>query len=209
MVMGGVNPHHNQQDIRAELNQVKALGMQGVKLHPKQGKGFQEFDPTDPKHAFLFKAIADQGLHIYWHTGFSGQGGDAYNLLPQAAASLASQYPTLTMTLAHLGGQVIDAVLFSFEGGFEAALENTVRCLADKPNVSFDLAYASPVLSPQQIRQVIDRLGHERIMGGHDFPYMAVDQSLADFNRLDLPPNVAQAILWDNPVRILGFREES
>jgi predicted TIM-barrel fold metal-dependent hydrolase len=204
-VMGGVGPHHNQQDIRAELDQVVALNMRGVKLHPMRGKGFQEFDPTDKRYRFLYKEIADRGLHIYWHTGFSTRQGDVYNFTPRDATRLADQYPTLTMTLAHLGGHVIDATIFGFEGGFPAALEETARCLADKPNVSFDLAYVLVILKPEQVCQAITRLGHERIMGGHDFPFTAVDRSLADFNQLALPPNVAQAILWDNPRRILGL----
>src|SRR6516165_373541 len=67
--LGSVDPHKGAAAI-AEVANIAALGLRGVKFHPS----LQAFAPDDPAFRPLFAACQQHGLLALFHTGTSGIG---------------------------------------------------------------------------------------------------------------------------------------
>src|SRR6478735_5064624 len=67
--MGSVDPHKGEAAV-AEVENIAALGLRGVKFHPS----LQAFAPDDPQYWPIFAACERHGLLALFHTGTSGIG---------------------------------------------------------------------------------------------------------------------------------------
>src|SRR6266576_3029138 len=67
--MGSVDPHKGQAAV-AEVDNIAALGLRGVKFHPS----LQAFAPDDPQYWPIFAACERHGLLALFHTGTRGIG---------------------------------------------------------------------------------------------------------------------------------------
>ena len=67
--LGSVDPHQGEAAV-AEVANIAALGLRGVKFHPS----LQAFAPDDPKFWPVFAACQQHGLLALFHTGTSGIG---------------------------------------------------------------------------------------------------------------------------------------
>src|SRR6266487_433245 len=66
---GSIDPHKGPAAI-AELDNIAALGLRGVKFHPS----LQAFAPDDEAYWPIFAACQQHGLAALFHTGTSGMG---------------------------------------------------------------------------------------------------------------------------------------
>ena len=67
--LGSVDPHKGEAAV-AEVANIAALGLRGVKFHPS----LQAFSPNDPQYWPIFEACEQHGLLALFHTGTSGIG---------------------------------------------------------------------------------------------------------------------------------------
>src|SRR6478752_4216680 len=67
--LGSVDPHKGEAAV-AEVENIAALGLRGVKFHPS----LQAFAPDDPRYWPIFAACQEYGLLALFHTGTSGIG---------------------------------------------------------------------------------------------------------------------------------------
>src|SRR6266705_1953725 len=67
--LGSVDPHKGEAAV-AEVANIAALGLRGVKFHPS----LQAFAPDDPRYLPIFDACEQHGLLALFHTGTSGIG---------------------------------------------------------------------------------------------------------------------------------------
>jgi predicted TIM-barrel fold metal-dependent hydrolase len=67
--LGSVDPHKGEAAV-AEVENIAALGLRGVKFHPS----LQAFAPDDPQYWPIFAACERHGLLALFHTGTSGIG---------------------------------------------------------------------------------------------------------------------------------------
>ncbi len=67
--LGSVDPHKGAAAV-AEVANIAALGLRGVKFHPS----LQAFSPDDPAYWPIFAACEQHGLLALFHTGTSGIG---------------------------------------------------------------------------------------------------------------------------------------
>ena len=65
--LGSVDPHKGAAAV-AEVANIAALGLRGVKFHPS----LQAFAPDDPAYGPVFAACEQHGLAALFHTGTSG-----------------------------------------------------------------------------------------------------------------------------------------
>jgi len=93
--------------------------------------------------------------------------------------------------IPHLGG---------LNGGYRALDRAGVWRL---PQVYADTALAST----GEIADYLDRYGHRRLMFGSDYPFSSPGYELAKILRLNLPPEQARAVLWDNFRRLCRLTE--
>ena len=75
-----------------------------------------------------------------------------------------------------------------------------------KPRVYIDLSGWSPKYFPPQLVRYANTLLRHRVLFGSDFPMLTPDRWLADFEELDIKPDVRPLILKENAARLLGLK---
>ncbi len=88
--------HPEYEDMEAELQRMKAMGLRGVKLHPD----IQHFALDDERLMPLYELMSAEGLFLIAHTGDYRY---CYSN-PRRMAWVAKRFPKLRCVAAHFGG---------------------------------------------------------------------------------------------------------
>jgi predicted TIM-barrel fold metal-dependent hydrolase len=75
-----------------------------------------------------------------------------------------------------------------------------------KPNVYIDLSGWSPKYFPANLVQYANTLLKDRVMFGSDFPALTPERWMADFDTLNMKPEVRPLIMKENAIRLLGLK---
>jgi predicted TIM-barrel fold metal-dependent hydrolase len=190
-----VDPARGRRAVLEARRLIDEHGVRGFKLHPN----LQAFFPNDRKVYPLYEEIAAAGLPVLFHTGHSGigsglPGGGGIRLKysnPLHVDDVAADFPGLPIVLAHP----------SFPWQDEA-----LSVALHKRQVYIDLSGWSPRYFPPQLVQYANTLLRDRVLFGSDYPLITPDRWLADFERLEIKPEVRPLILKENAARLLGLR---
>ncbi|WP_034271460.1 amidohydrolase family protein [Haloechinothrix halophila] len=186
---------------RAAARHVRRLvnehGVRGFKFHPS----LQGFSPNDRMAYPLYEAIEELGVPALFHTGQTGigagvPGGGGIRLgysNPMLVDDVAVDFPELRIILAHP----------SFPWQDEALAVAT-----HKPHVYIDLSGWSPKYFPPQLVRYANSLLKRKVLFGSDYPVITPDRWLADFEALDMKPEVRPLILKENAARLLGLAKD-
>jgi predicted TIM-barrel fold metal-dependent hydrolase len=188
-----VDPHEGA-DAVGLLRDLAAAGARGLKLHPS----LQAFAPNDPAHYPLYEAAAELGLPVVVHTGQTGigaglPGGRGIKLRysdPMLMDDVAADFPSLTVILAHPSVPWQDSA---------------ISMATHKANVYIDLSGWSPKYFPPQLVRAVNGLLKHKVLFGSDYPVLTPDRWLADFDALDVKPEVRPLVVKENAVRLLGL----
>ena len=169
-------------------------GVRGFKFHPS----LQAFYPDDRMAYPLYEVLQELGMVALFHSGQTGigaglPGGGGIRLRyanPMALDDVAADFPDLRIIIAHP----------SFPWQDEALAVAT-----HKPNVHIDLSGWSPKYFPPLLVRYANTLLRHKVLFGSDYPLLTPDRWLADFETLDIKPEVRPLILKDNAVRLLGL----
>ena len=191
--LGSVDPHKGDAAV-AEVANIAALGLRGVKFHPS----LQAFAPDDPAYWPVFAACERLGLLALFHTGTSGigagqPGGQGIGLdyaRPIRLDAAAAAHPELTVVAAHFG--------------WPWHMELVAMAL-HKTNVYIDISGWSPRRIPAEVVHELRGRLSEQFLGGSDFPFLTPERCLAELDSLDLPGPVLDRLLQQNASRILGL----
>jgi len=193
--LGSVDPHKGDAAV-AEVANIAALGLRGVKFHPS----LQAFAPDDPAFWPVFAACQEHGLLTLFHTGTSGigagqPGGQGIGLdyaRPIRLDAVAAAHPELTVVAAHFG--------------WPWHMELVAMAL-HKTNVYLDISGWSPKRIPAElIRELRGRLS-EQFLWGSDFPFITPERCLIELESLDVPEPAFSRVLHENAARILGLEQ--
>jgi predicted TIM-barrel fold metal-dependent hydrolase len=191
--LGSVDPHKGDAAV-AEVANIAALGLRGVKFHPS----LQAFAPDDPAYRPVFAACQEHGLLALFHTGTSGigagqPGGQGIGLdyaRPIRLDAVAAAYPGLTVVAAHFG--------------WPWHMELVAMAL-HKTNVYIDISGWSPKRIPAElVRELRGRLSGQ-FLWGSDFPFITPERCLIELESLELPEPAFSRVLHENAARILGL----
>jgi uncharacterized protein len=187
--IGSVDPH--KASAVAEVANIAALGLRGVKFHPS----LQAFDPSDPRFDPVFAACEAHGLLALFHTGTSGigarqPGGQGIRIdyaHPLKLDAVAAAHPGLTVVAAHFGWPWhMDLIAMALH----------------KTNVYIDISGWSPKRIPAEVvRELRGRLSGQFVWGS-DFPFIAPERCLGELGELGI---ASDALLRENAARILGI----
>jgi predicted TIM-barrel fold metal-dependent hydrolase len=189
--LGSVDPHKGAAAV-AEVANIAALGLRGVKFHPS----LQAFAPDDPAYWPIFAACQEHGLLALFHTGTSGigarqPGGQGIRIdyaHPLKLDPVAAAYPGLTVVAAHFG--------WPWQ-------QDLIAVALHKTNVYIDISGWSPKRIPAEvIRELRGRLSGQFVWGS-DFPFLTPERCLAELEALELPADVLDAVLRRNAAHIL------
>jgi uncharacterized protein len=186
--IGSVDPHKGEAAV-AEVANIAALGLRGVKFHPS----LQAFDPDDPRYWPVFAACEEHGLLALFHTGTSGigarqPGGQGIRIdyaHPLKLDAVAAAHPRLTVVAAHFGWPWhMDLIAVALH----------------KTNVYIDISGWSPKRIPAEVlRELKGRLA-DQFVWGSDYPFFTPERCLAELGELGL---ASESLLHDNAARIL------
>jgi uncharacterized protein len=191
--LGSVDPHKGEAAV-AEVANIAALGLRGVKFHPS----LQAFSPDDERYWPVFAACERHGLLALFHTGTSGigarqPGGQGIRIdyaHPLKLDAMAAAHPGLTVVAAHFGWPwYMDLIAIALH----------------KTNVYIDISGWSPKrIPPEVVRELSGRLSGQFVWGS-DFPFIAPERCLAELDDLGI---ATPALLHDNAARILKLPAE-
>lgn len=191
-----IDPWKGKGGARDARRLVADYGVRGFKFHPN----YQAFFPNDRAVYVLYEAIQELGVPAVFHTGQTGigagvRGGGGIRLKysnPMHVDDVAADFPDMKIILAHP----------SFPWQDEALAVAT-----HKPSVYIDLSGWSPKYFPPQLVRYANSLLKDRVLFGSDFPVISPDRWLADFEKLDIKPEVRPLILKENAVRLLELAD--
>jgi predicted TIM-barrel fold metal-dependent hydrolase len=189
-----LDPWKGKAATRQARRLVEDLGVRGFKFHPN----LQAFFPNDRAAYGLYEVIEGLGVPAVFHTGQTGigaglPGGGGIRLKysnPMYVDDVAADFPELRIILAHP----------SFPWQDEA-----LAIATHKPQVYIDLSGWSPKYFPPQLVRYANTLLKDRVLFGSDYPVISPDRWLADFEKLDIKPEVRPLILKENAARLLGL----
>jgi uncharacterized protein len=190
-----IDPAKGRMGAREARRLIADYGVRGFKFHPS----LQGFFPNDRSAYVLYEAIAEAKLPALFHTGQTGvgariRGGMGVRLKysnPMFLDDVAADFPDMTIILAHP----------SFPWQDEALAVAT-----HKPNVYIDLSGWSPKYFPANLVQYSNTLLKDRVLFGSDYPALTPERWMADFDTLNIKPEVRPLILKENAVRLLGLK---
>ncbi|WP_278875025.1 amidohydrolase family protein [Paracoccus yeei] len=191
-----IDPARGRMGAREARRLIADHGIRGFKFHPTM----QGFYPNDRTAYPLYEAIAEAGLPALFHTGQTGvgagmRGGNGMRLKysnPMHLDDVAVDFPDMPIVLAHP----------SFPWQDEALAVAT-----HKPNVWIDLSGWRPKYFPPILVRYADTLLRDRVLFGSDWPMIAPEGWLEEFEDLPIKPENRPGILKGNAARLLGLKE--
>jgi hypothetical protein len=189
-----VDPHREDAaDIARRL--IREHKVKGFKFHPS----VQEFFPNDRLAYPLYEVIAEAKLPALFHTGQTGvgagtRGGGGIRLKysnPMLLDDVAADFPDMPIVLAHPS--------FPWQ-------EEALSVAMHKPQVYIDLSGWSPKYFPPILVQYANTLLKDKILFGSDYPAIAPEKWMEEFDKLPIKPEVRPLILKQNAVRLLGLK---
>jgi hypothetical protein len=191
---GAVEPGNGQVAIEEARHAVRDLGMIGFHIHPIM----QHFRVDDVRFYPLFEEIASLGAAVMIDVGMTGMGAgmpggmgaktrDAH---PSAIDSLAADFPSLTIIMAHPGYPWID---------------ETTAVALHKANVYWEMSGWAPKYLPESIiRDMRSRL-RDKMMFGSDYPSIPYPRLLKEWWELGFKDEFLENFFHGNATRILGL----
>jgi predicted TIM-barrel fold metal-dependent hydrolase len=190
-----INPHRGAEAVRLAKRLIEDYGVRGFKFHPS----VQDFYPNDRMAYPLYEVIAEAKLPALFHTGQTGVGagtpsGGGIRLKysnPMLLDDVAVDFPDMPIVLAHPS--------FPWQ-------EEALSVATHKPQVYIDLSGWSPKYFPPILVQYANTLLKDKILFGSDYPVMSPERWMADFDKLNIKPEVRPLILKENAAKLLGLR---
>jgi len=131
---------------------VKKYGLKGLKLHPK----LQVFQLCDPRVILVLRKAAELRIPIIIDTWIKED--LSHRNLINCVRHIATQYPSIKIILAHLGGPNL----------------NNIYQVIEKDNIYFDLSFILTRLDQKIVHKrlsfFLKNAGSHRLIYGSDFP---------------------------------------
>ena len=187
-----ISPHRGAEGVAAARRLIRDYKVRGFKFHPS----VQEFFPNDRLAYPLYEVIAEAKLPALFHTGQTGvgaktRGGGGIRLKysnPLYLDDVAADFPDMPIILAHPS--------FPWQ-------EEALSVATHKPQVYIDLSGWSPKYFPAILVQYANTLLKDRILFGSDYPVIAPEKWVEEFEKLPIKPEVRALIMKENAARLL------
>jgi hypothetical protein len=189
-----VNPVRGKEAVAEAERLIAAGGIRGFKLHPP----LQEFHPNDKSVYAFYEVLNAAKLPVIFHTGHSGigtgmPGGGGVRLKygnPMDIDDVAVDFPDMPIIMAHP----------SFPWQDEA-----ISICLHKPQVYIDLSGWSPKYFSPTLVQYANTLLKHKVLFGSDYPLIAPDRWMADFEKIAIKDEVRPFVLKENAMRLFGL----
>ena len=176
--------HPNDPELVQRVEQIRAAGLAGIKMHPYYQNYFLASERLTP----LYQALSDAGLLLVVHCGYDVAYPRIKQADPAQILTLHQRFPNLKLVATHFGAwQDWDAV------------EDLLIGHKIYMEISFSLQY----LKPQEAVRLFNAHPSEYLLFGSDSPWADQRECLRQFNSLGLDAALCRQILHDNSIRPL------
>ena len=176
--------HPDSEDMEADVNEIIALGLKGVKMHPD----IQRVALDDPRMHEIYR-LCEGRLPILLHTGDCRY--DYSN--PNRMLPILDKYPNLTVIGAHFGGWSI--------------WEDATEKFKGYKNFLVDCSSSLYAISAEKAKELIMAYGVERVLFGTDYPLWTPESEMERFMRIDLADAEREDILYNNSARLFSIEQ--
>lgn len=185
---GGIHP--DTEDYREKLDEIKKLGLRGIKLHPD----YQDTYINDPKMVNIIRYAAEIGLIVVIHAGIDVGLPDPVHCTPDKTADMLARIDNenARIVLAHMGGW--------------GMWDDVEEYLVGK-NVWFDIGCCLSYINDNQFIRIINNHGADRILFATDSPWSGQKETLEYLCKLDFMKEELERILHGNAEVLLGMNE--
>ena len=178
--------HPASPDYKAELKEIQAMGMKGIKLHPD----YQDMYFNDIRYKRVVSYAAELDLIISVHAGLDPKCPDDIHCTPQMAAEIVDEVRPKKLVLAHLGGN--------------RQWDDVERLLAGK-DVYFDTGVIFESMDTEQFLRVVKKHGSKRILFGTDSPWAGQKRFVDIMRKMPVSEEEREDMLYKNGKRLLGL----
>ncbi len=182
---GGIHP--DCEDYKKELNTIKELGFQGIKIHPD----YQGVMIDDIRFMRIIEYASELGLIIITHAGVDIGLPEPVHCPPERMRKVLDAIHPEKIVLAHYGGW--------------QQWEKVQEYLAGE-NVWLDTAFIYDYISKERFLQILEKHGSDKLLFATDSPWSDMARGIRWIKELSLPQNVENDILFGNAKRLLGLK---
>lgn len=180
---GAVNPF--SENWEAEIDDLAAKGVKGVKLHPE----YQGFYIDDPQYFPFYEKLASADLITLFHAGYDPGPFTRDHAKPAMFLSILENIPDLRVVAGHFGGLLM----------WDEVLEH----LAGK-DIWFDTAAICDFIDPQLFEKIVNIHGAEKVLYGSDTPWDGQEKSISFITDSTLSDTQKEMILGLNAETLLN-----
>ena len=174
--------HPDSESLSDDVEEILALGLRGVKLHPD----IQAVAIDDPRMLLIYE-LCEGRLPILMHTG--DHRFDYSN--PNRMEPVLAAFGNLTVIGAHLGGWSV--------------WEEATKRLSAYRNLYVDCSSSLYAMSPEHAKELFLAYGTHRVLFGTDYPMWEPETEIERFMALDLTDSEREDILYNNTARLFGI----
>lgn len=173
--------HAGMENLVEELDNIKAMGLKGIKLHPD----CQRFDIDDPRLFPVYEELQGK-MPMMIHLG-----DETYDHShPARLRRVLDLFPKLQVCAAHFGGHTM----------YETAKEY----LSDT-NCIMDISSTLMFLDKKTAEGYVNHYGAERLAFGTDYPVWDPVREVERFLSLDLTAQQKEQIAWKTATEFLNL----
>lgn len=181
---GGIHP--DDEDVKGELREIKAMGLKGVKLHPD----YQQTFIDDPKNLLIIEEAAKLGLWVSVHAGLDLGFPDCTHCTPERAKNMLHLTGAGNVILAHMGG---------------FGMWEEVADLLVGEKVRFDTGVVARYMDPALATAIVRAHGADKVLFATDSPWASFEDSLDFVLSLGVTDEEKNKILGANAAELLGI----
>jgi predicted TIM-barrel fold metal-dependent hydrolase len=174
--------HPDSEDMKADVDEIIALGLKGVKLHPD----IQKVKLDDLRMHKMYE-LCEGRLPMLLHTGDCRYD----NSNPNRLIPILEKYPSLTVIGAHFGGWSI--------------WEEATKQLYTYKNFLVDCSSSLYAISKEKAKELILAYGTDRVLFGTDYPLWTPEEEIERFMSLDLTDEQREDILYNNTAKLFNI----
>ena len=182
---GGIHP--DSEDYKAELDEIKELGLIGIKLHPD----YQRVMIDDERNMRIIEYADSLGLIIMVHAGIDIGLPTPVHCPPDKAAKVIDMLKPKKLILAHFGGWKQWAEVYELLAG---------------KNVYFDTSFTFDYIEENLFLSILDKHGYEKVLFATDSPWSDAKEAVEIVKSLPVGQEVKEAILSGNAKKLLQLK---
>lgn len=178
--------HPASPDYKAELREIKAMGLKGIKLHPD----YQDMYFNDIRYKRVVSYATELDMIISVHAGADPKCPDDIHCTPQMAAELIDDVRPEKLVLAHLGGN--------------QQWDEVEQYLVGK-NVYFDTGVIFDYIEKEQFIRIMRSHGSDKVLFGTDCPWADQKRFAEVMEEMDIAEEEREKVMWGNGAGLLGI----